>query len=186
MADFTFTPKSAVTVAFAFHSNNSTTPSPLRPASPSSLGTSSIASVFSRLYAADTAASRGHRRSFAGGAQSSAPSTPARRGPSAGGGGGRSASRPSSPRLEELYKAGEEKLRSRDLSDQEEADALRRRLEERDLQSGGYTFRPCTKWDLAAERRRMAREAVEREADEEARRATPKIVKAVRRLLLWG
>ncbi len=178
MAGFTFTPKSAT-----FSSSNTLTPSP-RPGSPSSLGNASTVSVFTRLYTTDTAASRGQRRSAAAdGGQYSTPvstaSTPARTVRSAGGGSKPGTGRPSSPRLEELYKTGEEKLRARNLSDQDEASALKRRLEQQELTSGGYTFHPRTKWDLVAERRRLAQEAMERQADE-ARRATPKIVKAVR------
>lgn len=182
MADFTFTPKSAT-----FSSNNTLTPSP-RPGSPSSLA--SAVSVFTRLYRADTAASRGQRRSvFTAAAAAdndgyystpvSTVSTPARTGQSPVGRFRQAGStRPSSPRLEELYKSGEEKLRGRNLSDQDEAKALRRRLEEQELATGSYTFHPNTKWDLAAERRKLAQVAVEQVAHE-ARKATPKIVKAV-------
>jgi hypothetical protein len=152
-------------------------------ASPSSLGTGDAMSVFSRLYHAETAASRAQRREggpAAGGGATSGFQTPKSNMSTPGRSvSGSRSSCPASPRLQELYRSGEEKLRSRKLSDQEEAEALRRRLEELELKkSDVYTFRPRTRWNLAAERRRKAREEAERAAYE-ARRATPKAVKAV-------
>jgi hypothetical protein len=190
MADFTFTPKPA---AANLSSNNTLTPSP-RPGSPSASSlASSTVSVFTRLYTAETAASRGQRarsiaaRGGSGGGYYSA-TTPVSNGStprtvqSAGGGrrnGSGGGSRPPSPRLEEMYKDGEERLRARNLSDHDEITALRKRLEQHELASGKYTFQPQTKWDLAAERRRLAQEVIDKGAGE-ARKATPKIVKAVR------
>merc|ERR1711865_495899 len=85
-----------------------------------------------------------------------------------------------SPRLEALYRSGQDKLRARCVSDEDESQKLRQRMEEKDLNSPSvYTFRPQTKWNLVSERRKMAREEIERQADQ-ARRSTPKIIKAER------
>ena len=65
---------------------------------------------------------------------------------------------------------------------------LRRRLEDEQLESpGAYTFTPKTKWNLAKERRVKAREQMEEREEEEARRTTPRIIKAVSYLsvLFW-
>jgi hypothetical protein len=183
MADYTFTPSRAMRKTSSSQSLVSSIG-----ASPSSMGTADM-SVFSRLYHAETAASRGQR--FNGTFRKdvilgwstpgkSTIGTPARIPRSAPG--SRSGSVPSSPRLEELYKFGEEKLRSRQLSREEELKRLRERLEEQELQKTDvYTFRPRTKWNLVAERRRRARMELERAA-EEARRLTPKARIKVRRI----
>lgn len=119
-------------------------------------------SVFSRLYNAETAASRAQQHVAA----------PTNNDWSA-------ATRPASPRLESLFKAGEEKLRARYLSDQEEAEQIKQRLENEALKLPGvYTFRPQTKWDIVAQRRKLALDAKEQEADE-ARRTTSNTLKEV-------
>lgn len=88
-------------------------------------------------------------------------------------------SKTTSPRLEALYKAGQEKLRARNLSDKEDSEQMRRRIENELLKIPGvYTFRPQTKWDLVAERRKMANEQKKRE-EEEAHRSMPKTIHAV-------
>lgn len=140
----------------------------------SSLGDSpsiaSGASVFSRLYSAETAASRSQQHipkakttdRFGFAARTFTPKT-----------------KDSSPRVEALYKSGQEKLRARHLSDQEEADQLKKRLEDEVLKTPGvYTFRPKTQWDIVAERRKLAQEEKEREEDE-AYRTMPKTINAV-------
>lgn len=169
MADYTFFPSRAMRKTSSSQSLVSSIE-----AGPSSMGTADM-SVFSRLYHAETAASRGQR--FDGTARNnvvlgwktpkSTMSTPGRTPRSAPE--SRSGSVPSSPRLEELYKFGEERLRSRHVSDDDED-----RLEEQELKKTDvYTFRPQTKWNLIAERRQKARLELERAADE-ARRMTPK------------
>jgi hypothetical protein len=89
-----------------------------------------------------------------------------------------------SARLESLFKAGEEKLRARHLSDQAEAEQLKRRIENEALKLPGvYTFQPQTKWNLAAQRRKMAGEAKEEENDDEVRRIIPAMSTAVSRFV---
>ena len=177
MSDCTFTPSRERTRSSSSQSVVSSIG-----ASPSSVGTGDTMSVYSRLYHAETAASRAQRHgggNVTDGATSGFQTPRANMSTPGRSVSGSRSSCPPSPRLQELYRSGEEKLRSRKLSDQEEADALRRRLEELELTKADvYTFRPRTKWNLAAERRRKAREEIERAAYE-ARRATPKAVKAV-------
>jgi hypothetical protein len=167
MADYTFTPSRAVMNT----SSNQSLVSSVG-ASPLSLGTADM-SVFSRLYHSETTASRGQRfdvtmrSNHAVGWQTrkSTLSTPHEIPDSASG--SRSGSVPSSPRLEELYKFGEEKLRSRMVTYEDEAKHLRDRLEEEELKKTNvYTFRPQTKWNLIAERRQKARMELERAADD--------------------
>jgi hypothetical protein len=81
--------------------------------------------------------------------------------------------------LEYLFKAGEEKLRARHLSDQEEAEQMKRRIENEKLRlPGAYTFRPKTKWNFIAQRRKKASEAKEEETDKK-RRILPAIFSSV-------
>lgn len=181
MVDCTFTPSRSQ--GQGRNSSNHSVVSSIG-AGPQSVATADM-SVFSRLYHTETVASRASR--YQGGTRSNAVSgwntprsvrsTPGRvfySTPVS-----RSRSVPSSPRLEELYKFGEEKLRSRQLSDEEEAKRLRQRLEDQELKKPHvYTFHPRTKWNLAAERRRKAQREAEIAASE-ARRATPKMKKAV-------
>ncbi|KAL3914481.1 MAG: hypothetical protein SGARI_000098 [Bacillariaceae sp.] len=181
MVDCTFTPSRSQ--GQGRNSSNHSVVSSIG-AGPQSVGTADM-SVFSRLYHTETVASRAAR--YQGGTRSNGTpgwntprsvrsmpgrvfySTPV----------SRSGSVPSSPRLEELYKFGEEKLRSRQLSDEEEAKLVRQRLEEQELKkSNVYTFHPQTKWNLAAERRRKAQREAEMAASQ-ASRATPKMKKAV-------
>lgn len=173
MIDCTFTPSRS-----GRNSSNHSVVSSIG-AGPGSVATSDM-SVFSRLYHTETAASRGQK--YHGSTRSNAASgwntprsvrsTPGRMfysTPSS------SRSVPSSPRLEELYRVGEERLRSRQLSDEEESRRLRERLEEQELKKRHvYTFHPRTKWNLAAERRRRAQKEAEIAASE-ARRSTPKM-----------
>jgi hypothetical protein len=177
-ADFTFAPNSANKPRPRSSSAESLVSS-LGDSPSVGLISSGGMSVFSRLYSAETAASRAQqhvavptnndRSAFGSTAVSMA---------------GRSvhlaaATTPASPRLESLFKAGEEKLRARHLSDQEEAEQIKRRLENEALKLPGvYTFRPQTKWDLVAQRRKLALEAKEQEADE-TRRTTPNALKEV-------
>lgn len=172
MADYTFTPSRAMNKTSSSHSLVSSIG-----ASPSSLGTADV-SVYSRLYHAETAASRAQRFNGTvrkdvvfgwntpGRSTTSMPGRIPRSAPPAS----RSGIMPPSPRLEALYKFGEERLRSRE----EEAKRLRDLSEEQELkQRDVYTFRPQTKWDLVAERRLKARLELERD-EEETRRITPK------------
>ena len=170
MADFTFTPnraKSGYSPRQRSASGDSIVSS--LGESPSLMGGVSTGgvSVFSRLYSAETAASRARQRvspSVAGRSYYSDTGTK------------KSAA---SPRLEFLFKAGEEKLRARHLSDQEEAEQIKQRIEDEALkQPGVYTFRPQTKWDLVAIRRQIAREYNEQEVDKTSQTVsrTPKKV----------
>jgi hypothetical protein len=174
MVDCTFTPSRS-----GRNSSNHSVVSSIG-AGPGSVATADT-SVFSRLYQTETAASRGQR--YHGGTRSatasgwntpkSVRSTPGRTFYSTPGG---SRSVPSSPRLEELYRFGEERLRSRQLSDEEESRRLHERLEEQELKKRHiYTFQPRTKWNLVAERRRRAQKEAEIAASE-ARRSTPKMM----------
>ncbi|KAL3918347.1 MAG: hypothetical protein SGILL_004282 [Bacillariaceae sp.] len=175
MVDCTFTPSRSGRTS----SNHSVVSS--IGAGPGSVATADM-SVYSRLYLTETAASRGQRYqgSSRGDAVSgwntprSVRSTPGP-GRSVYSAPGSSRSIPSSPRLEELHRFGEERLRSRQLSDAEESRRLRERLEEQELKKRNvYTFHPRTKWNLAAERRRRAQMEAEIAASE-ARRSTPKM-----------
>jgi hypothetical protein len=148
-------------------------------ASPSSLGTADM-SVFSRLYHAETAASRAQRLdgNVKWQVRQSTMATPYKIPETASG--SRSGSATSSPRLEELYKLGEEKLRSRMVSSEDEAKHLVGRLEEEELKKTHlYTFRPQTKWNIIAERRQLARMELER-AHDDIRRMSPKSKTEVR------
>lgn len=140
--------------------------------SPSIAMSTGGASVFSRLYGSETAASRAQQHypkikttdRFGFAVRTLTPKTKVSE---------------SSERLEVLYKSGQEKLRARHLSDQEEADQLKKRLEDELLKTpGAYTFRPQTQWDLVAQRRKFAEEQKERE-EEEAERTMPKTINAV-------
>ena len=192
MVDLTFTPSRISSGNRKYDCGNSTVSS--IGSSPSMMeGKTGGESVFSRLYTVDTAASRARRhrtptRSGLTKGRLFGTSTPK----SASGAattGGRSlyssASRSvctiqtASPRVEALFKSGEEKLRARSLSDEDESEKINRRIEDKALNSPGVcTFKPQTKWDLIAQRRKMANEEIERQADE-ARRSTPKIIEAV-------
>ena len=192
MVDLTFTPSRISSGNRKYDCGNSTVSS--IGSSPSMMeGKTGGESVFSRLYTVDTAASRAHRhrtptRSGLTKGRLFGTSTPK----SASGAattGGRSlyssASRSvctiqtASPRVEALFKSGEEKLRARSLSDEDESEKINRRIEDKALNSPGVcTFKPQTKWNLIAQRRKMASEEIERQADE-ARRSTPKIIEAV-------
>jgi hypothetical protein len=170
MADYTFTPSRAMRKT---DSNQSLVSS--IGASPSSLGAADL-SVFSRLYHAETAASRGQqfdvtmRNNLPVGWKTRKSAMSAANNILDSAAVSRSGSVRSSPRLEELYKFGEEKLRSRVLSREEEAKLLRDRLEEEELKKTNvYTFQPQTKWNLIAERRQKARMELERAADESCR-----------------
>ncbi len=148
----------------------------------SSLGDSPSAggmSVFSRLYEEETAASRASRftprtriNRFGFASRTSTPTAASIAGQS-------QLSRPNSPRLDSLYQEGKETLRARNLSDREEAEQRMRRIEDALLKiPGEFTFRPQTKFNLVAQRRKWAREQKERE-EEEARKKVPKTITAV-------
>jgi len=161
--------------------------------SPSTIGgTSGGNSVFSRLYVADTAASRAQRyktstrnspssRLFASSdTKSVAATTVGRSLCSAASRRSTCTVQTASPRLEALYKSGQDKLRARSISDKDESEKIRRRIDDKALDSPGvYTFRPQTKWNLVTQRRKMVQEEIKLQADE-ARRSTPKIIKAER------
>jgi hypothetical protein len=149
MEDCTFTPKSSNSDSRNF-----------------SRETSPAGDVFDRLYAADTAATRGQRASSPKPAAST-PTSRVRR---------KSLDNALTPgsRIDVLYEAGQQSVRSRVMTVKEEEETRRRRYEEEQL--GTCTFRPQTTWHLAKERRKKAREAAEREAEEVSkspRLATP-------------
>lgn len=109
-----------------------------------SAGPSPNSEVFERLYSTDTAAIRAHRLA------AHPPKATARKNKATN-------SVTATPdRVEALYAAGQQKLRSRKVTEQDEEDSRRRRLEEDKL--GDCTFRPRTAWDLAVERREKARD----------------------------
>ena len=187
MVDFTFTPS-----RYGSHRHSGESVVSSLGGSPTSTvgggaSTATVGSVFSRLYGTGTAASRAqrhrprekpHNERFGAGAWMSSASQYSQHS-AAGGGRSVSSVQTASPRVESLYKAGEEKLRARPLSDAEEAEQLRKRVETKALEvPGAYTFRPQTKWNLVAERRRLARIEREREEEEEARN-TARILQAV-------
>ena len=188
-ADFTFAPQRAAGNRSKRPGSGESVVSSLGD-SPSTAGVISTGgvSVFSRLYNAETAASRAWQyigRTFSGSDRSAIASkapistTASMAGNSTSGNRSTTKSKTASPRLEYLFKAGEEKLRARHLSDKEETEQIQRRIENEALKLPGvYTFRPQTKWDLVAQRREMAREAKEKEEDE-AHRTIPKTIKAV-------
>jgi hypothetical protein len=174
-ADFTFAPNSGNKPRPRSSSAESLVSSLGDSPSTAGLISSGGMSVFSRLYSAETAASRGqqHIATTSNNDRSAFASTAASMA------GSMATTKTASPRLEFLFKAGEEKLRARHLSDQEEAEQIKRRLENEALKLPGvYTFRPQTKWDLVAQRRKMALEAKEQEADE-ARQTMPNTLKEV-------
>ena len=192
MVDLTFTPSRISSGNRKYDCGNSTVSS--IGSSPSMMeGKNGGESVFSRLYTADTAASRAQRhrtptrsglskgRLFGTSTPKSASGAATTGGRSLYSSAGRSICtvQTASPRVEALFKSGEEKLRARSLSDEDESEKINRRIEDKALDSPGVcTFKPQTKWNLIAQRRKMAREEIERQADE-ARRSTPKIIKAV-------
>ena len=193
MVDFTFTP-SRISSGKKSRARTGSAESMVSSlaSSPSTVGGASTTpgggeSVFSRLYAAGTTASRAQKHRtptpnsnmYAFGSRtptSAVASTAGRNSYSYSGNRSTITAQTASPRLESLFKSGEEKLRARNINNQDEAEQVRRRIENEAMSV--CTFQPQTKWNLAAQRRKMAREAMEREADE-ARRATPKILKAV-------
>lgn len=188
-ADFTFAPQRAAGNRSKRTGSGESVVSSLgdSPSTAGGISTGGV-SVFSRLYNAETAASRAWQ--YIGRAFSDSDRSPiASRAPistaasmagnSTSGNRSTTKSKTASPRLEYLFKAGEEKLRARHLSDKEEAEQIQRRIENEALKLPGvYTFRPQTKWDLVAQRRQMAREAKEKE-EEEAHRNIPKSINAV-------
>jgi hypothetical protein len=120
--------------------------------------------VFDRLYNNETAAMRARRLS-----PRSATNSPVR--PRAM---GTKDGYVTPTRLQQLHAEGQNKLRARKRSQQEEDEERQRRLEEQELAK--CTFTPQTKWKLAAERRRKAREEAQREAEEaRARSFRPKM-----------
>mmetsp|Transcript_4877 Transcript_4877/g.5550 ORF Transcript_4877/g.5550 Transcript_4877/m.5550 type:complete len:427 (+) Transcript_4877:377-1657(+) len=191
MVDFTFTPTRISSGNVKNNCGNSMVSS--LGSSPSTIGgTSGGNSVFSRLYVADTAASRAQRyktstrnspssRLFAtSDTKSVAAATVGRSLCSATSRRSTYTVQTASPRLEALYKSGQDKLRARSISDKDESEKIRRRIDDKALNSPGvYTFRPQTKWNLVTQRRKMVQEEIELQADE-ARRSTPKIIKAER------
>ena len=187
MADFTFTPnkKSSGDRPRSRTGSGESVVSSLGD-SPSMAGivSSSGISIFSRLYSAETVASRAQQhtpRTKTSDRFGFALRTPTSTAASVSGRSHHSGntSKTASPRLESLYKAGQEKLRARHLSDQEEVEQMKRRIENELLKLPGvYTFRPQTKWDIVAQRRKMALEGNERE-EEGAYRTMPKTINTV-------
>lgn len=189
MMDFTFTPTRISSGNMKNNCGNSMVSS-LGSSSSTVGGTSGGNSVFSRLYVADTAASRAQRyrtptrnsrsgRLFATSTPKSAAATTVGRSLYSAASRSTCTVQTASPRLEALYKSGQDKLRARSISDKDESEKTKRRIDDKALNSpGAYTFRPQTKWNLVAQRRKMADEEIELQADE-ARRFTPKIIKAV-------
>ena len=78
-----------------------------------------------------------------------------------------------SPRLESLFKSGEEKLRARHLSDREELSQLKRRIENEALQQKPHTFSPNVKWNVIRERREATMQNTpEKRSNDETKKLT--------------
>ena len=189
MADFTFTPtrvNSGSRTRNRTGSGDSVVSSLADSQSMAGGASYGAGSVFSRLYGAGTAASRAQQKRVQSNNSGRSSFGSGRSYHSVTGSRSIATTQTASPRLESLFKAGEEKLRARHLSDNDEAVQVKRRIENEALKLPGvYTFKPQTKWDLVAQRRKLAREAKELEEDE-ARWAKPKIEKEVSSIFRRG